>query len=52
MRVVTGSALGVLVANLPETLFPKVVDSLSEHLTSLSAVQRQVMANKLDILVI
>ena len=42
MRVVTGSALGVLVANLPETLFPKVVDSLSEHLTSLSAVQRQV----------
>lgn len=42
MRVVTGSALGVLVANLPQTLFRKVVDSLMEHLTSLSAVQRQV----------
>ncbi|XP_057836707.2 TATA-binding protein-associated factor BTAF1 isoform X2 [Cryptomeria japonica] len=42
MRVVTASALGVLAANLPEALFQKLVDSLLEHLASLSAVQRQV----------
>eukprot|EP01018_Ginkgo_biloba_P007683 Gb_19667 [translate_table: standard] len=41
-RVVTASALGVLAANLPESLFQMVVDSLSEHLASLYAVQRQV----------
>ncbi|KAH9321118.1 hypothetical protein KI387_015757, partial [Taxus chinensis] len=41
MRVVTASALGALAANLPESLFQKLVDSLLEHLASLSGVQRQ-----------